>query len=232
MTKSKPFVTAMDKSYIEIPLEENKAAEDVPYRQAFGSLMYLMITIRPNIGFGIENLSQHNQNPRTHDWFTVKRVLRYSNGNRDYGILYDGSKALTIDGYSDADWGRCRMTRKSTSGAIFLVAGGAVSWRSKEQTCIATSTCEAEYIASCLGTKESMWLARLLGDLENSEPQQVPIKIDNNGTIDTGKNTSINQRNKHIHLQYHFVRDSVQAKPIELQGVLTLSPPLKLSLLT
>ena len=108
------------------------------------------------------------------------------------------------------------MTRKSTSGAIFLVAGGAVSWRSKKQTCVATSTCEAQYIASCLATKKSMQLAGLLGDLEDKEPQQFSIKIDNNGAVDTGKNTSINQRNKRIDLQYNFVRDSVQAKRIEL----------------
>ena len=109
-----------------------------------------------------------------------------------------------------------QITRNSTSGAIFLVAGGAISWRSKKQNFVANSTCEAEYTASCLATKQSMWIARLLGDLEKSEPPQVPVKIDNSGTIETGKNTSINQRNKHIDLQYHFVRDSVQAKRIEL----------------
>jgi hypothetical protein len=175
-----------------------------------------MITTRPDIAYAIGKLSQHNQNPRNHDWVAVKRVLRYISGTRDFGILYDGSKALSIDGYSDADWGGCKATRKSTSGAIFLVAGGAVSWRSKKQTCVATSTCEAEYIASCLAAKESIWLARLLGDLSNTEPRQVSIKVDNDGTIDTGNNTSINQRNKHIDLQYHFVRDSIQSKRIKL----------------
>ena len=93
-----------------------------------------------------------------------------------------------------------------------------MSWRSKKQTCVATSTCEAEYIASCLPTKESIWLARLLLELENHEkPSTVLIKIDNEGTIHTATNTSINQCYKHINLQYHFVRDAVQSNLVELE---------------
>lgn len=216
MVNSNPVVTPMDKSYIEGLPVKNTPAIDVPYRQAIGSLMYLMITTRPDIAFAIGKLSQHNQNPRANDWIAVKRLLRYVNGTQNFGILYDGSKPLTIDGYSDADWGGCKTTRKSTSGSIFLIAGGAVSWRSKKQTCVATSTCEAEYIASCLACKESIWLARLLSDLENKAPQQVPIKVDNDGTIDSANNSSVNQRNKHIDLQYHFVRDAVHSNRIRL----------------
>ncbi len=217
MSNSKPVVTPMDRSYHDVTPENAKSADDVPYRQTIGSLMYLMITTRPDISYAIGKLSQHNQNPRHHDWIAVKRVLRYISGTRHFGILYDGSKSLAIDGFSDADWGGCKVSRKSTSGAIFLVAGGAVSRRSKKQTCVATSTCEAEYIASCLAAKESIWLARLLADLQNHEkPGKVHIKVDNEGTIDTANNTSINQRNKHIDLQYHFVRDSVQSNLIQL----------------
>ncbi len=218
MINSKSVATPMDNSYHDVPENETEPAGDVPYRQAIGSLMYLMITTRPDIAYAIGKLSQHNQNPRNHDWVALKRILRYISGTRDYGILYDGSKLMVTDGFSDADWGGCKISRKSTSGMIFLVAGGAVSWRSKKQTCVATSTCEAEYIASCLATKESIWLARLLSDLENREkPSTVHIKVDNNGTIDTAKTTSINQRNKHIDLQYHFVRDAIQSNLVQLE---------------
>ncbi len=114
----------MDRSYHDVSTNGLQPAGDMPYRQAIGSLMYLMITTRPEIAYAIGKLSQHNQTPRDHDWVAVKRVLRYISGTRDYGILYDGSKPLEIDGYSDADWGGCKVSRKSTSGAIFLVAGG------------------------------------------------------------------------------------------------------------
>ena len=82
--------------------------------------------------------------------------------------MYEGSKSLTTQRYADADWAGCRETRKSASGIVFLVAGGAVCWKSKKQTCVATSTCEAEYIACCLAAKEAIWLSRLLADLKNS----------------------------------------------------------------
>ena len=218
MINSKPVATPMDRSYHDKVIENSEAAGNVPYRQVIGSLMYLMITTRPDIAYAIGKLSQHNQNPRVHDWISAKRVLRYVNGTRNLGILYDHSKPLTIEGYSDADWGGCKTSRKSTSGNIFLVAGGAISWRSKKQTCVATSTCEAEYIASCLAAKESIWLARLFCNLQNlKSPPRVSIKIDNGGAIDTANNTSINQRNKHIDLQYHFVRDTVQSNQICLE---------------
>ena len=63
--------------------------------------MYLMITTHPDIAYAIGKLSQHNQNPRNHDWVALKRVLRYISGTCDYGILYDGSKPMAIDGFSD-----------------------------------------------------------------------------------------------------------------------------------
>lgn len=79
-----------------------------------------------------------------------------------------------------------------------------MSWRSKKQTCVATSSCEAEYIAVCLSTKESVWISRLIADImQVGEPTPVTIRVDNNGTVDTGYNSSINQRNKHIEVQYH-----------------------------
>ncbi len=218
MIDSKPVATPMDRSYHDNVTQESAVVDNVPYRQVIGSLMYLMITTRPDIAYAIGKLSQRNQNPRAHDWIAAKRVLRYINGTRDFGILYDHSKPQVISGYSDADWGGCKLSRKSTSGNVFLFAGGAISWRSKKQTCVATSTCEAEYIASCLATKESIWLARLFSDLcDLQSPPTVTIEIDNGGAINTANNASINQRNKHIDLQYHFVRECVQSNSVLLK---------------
>ena len=83
INKSKPVVTPMEKSYSKIPQGNNRPAKVVPYRQAIGSLLYLMIATRLDIAFYIGKLSQYTQNPRTHDWTAVKRVLRYINGTRD-----------------------------------------------------------------------------------------------------------------------------------------------------
>ena len=111
-------------------------------------------------------------------------MFRYINGTHDFGVLYNRSDSTDILGFSDADWAGWEATRKSTSGAIFPIAGGAVSWKSKKQSCVATSTCEAEYSP----TKEAIWLSRLVSDTTNSRtPQVIKIRVDNNGTIDTAK---------------------------------------------
>ena len=63
-----------------------------------------------------------------------------------------------------------------------------------------------------MAVKESVWLSRLLSDLQNTpEPNPIVLGVDNNGAIDTPKNASVNRRNKHIDLQYHFVRDAYKS---------------------
>ena len=211
MEKSKPVATPMDKSYSIHEGTDSDPINTTQYRQAIGSLMYLMIGSRPDLAYSIGKLSQHCENPSETNWIAVKRLLRYVKATSDFGILYQRKNNFRLEGFSDADWAGCHATRKSTSGVIFLLAGGAISWKSKRQTCVSTSTCEAEYIALCLATKEAIWLARLISDIcDYKIPQVVSIGVDNQGTIDTGENSSINQRNKHIDVQYHFVRDAVQ----------------------
>ena len=220
MMKSNPVRTPMDKSSYDLAFIDSDSARNVPFRQAIGSIMYLMIGTRPDIAFAVSKLSQHSENPTVNHWNAVKRLLRYINGTKSYGILYDGSKAIDVEGFSDADWGGCKTSRKSTSGAIFLIAGGAVSWKSKKQSCVATSTCEAEYIALCLAVKEAIWLSRLVSDIKDSKFREViGIGVDNFGTIDTAKTSSVNTRNKHIDVKYHFVRDSVQSNLVKLLKV-------------
>ena len=134
------------------------------------------------------------------------------------GILYDGSQGVGLVGYADSDYAGDTKKRKSTSGYVFMMANGAISWKSKKQSVVATSSCEAEYIASCLATKEAVWLARLVQDL-SCKPKNfaVPIKVDNNGAKDLAYNATVNERTKHIDIQYHFVRECALNKKIELQ---------------
>ena len=96
--------------------------------------------------------------------------------------MYDGNVGPEIIGYADSDYAGDLATRKSTSGYVFLIADGAVSWKSKKQTVVATSSCEAEYIASCAATKEAIWLSRLYVDIRlQPKPDTVCIRVDNNG---------------------------------------------------
>ena len=100
----KHVATPMDRSYFELVNQESIPAEDVPYRQAIGSLMYLMIGSKPDLAFMIGKLSQHAESPSIFHWNALKRALRYVNGTKEFGILFDGNRQLVAQGYSDADW--------------------------------------------------------------------------------------------------------------------------------
>ena len=92
--------------------------------------------------------------------------MRYLNGTPDFGLLYLAND--NIAGFSDADWAGDHDYQKSTSGFAFMMSGAAISWNSKKQTCVALSTAEAEYIALAKATQESIWLQRLLIDMNKN----------------------------------------------------------------
>ena len=147
----------------------------------------------------------------------VKRALRYISGTQREGLTFGISQSTEALGFSDSDWGGCKTTRKSTSGYVFMMAGAAISWRSRKQSVTASSSCEAEYVAACTATKEAVWLARLIADMHGSSaPKQIVISADNQGAIDTTRNQAINQRNKHIDIQMHYVRDMLENDSVEL----------------
>ena len=119
-------------------------------------------------------------------------------------------------GFSDADWAGDQDDRHSTTGNLFLMAGGPVSWLSKKQAIVALSTSEAEYIALSVATQEAVWLRRLLVDLKGNSVCPTVMMEDNQGTIAMARNPVSHARTKHIDIRYHYVRETVQKKVISL----------------
>ena len=95
----------------------------------------------------------------------TKHVMRYLKGTVDYGLKYEENQKINLEGYVDSDWAGSAIDRKSTSGCCFSMGSGVISWFSRKQSCVALSTTEAEYVATCLGTCEAVWLRKLLSDL-------------------------------------------------------------------
>ena len=121
-------------------------------------------------------------------------------------------------GYADADWAGDLDDRHSTTGYVFLMAGGSVSWLSKKQPIVALSTAEAEYVALSMTTQEAVWLRRFLSDLTTAEDQKPTVVMeDNQGTIAIGKNPVAHARTKHIDIRYHYVSEAVQKGIMGLQ---------------
>ena len=125
-----------------------------------------------------------------------------------------------MKGFTDADYAGCVESRKSRSGFVFLLNGGPVSWSSQRQSVVALSTTEAEYIALSHGTKEAIWLRRILNDL-NIKCESVPISIDNQSAIKLANNSEYHKRSKHIDIRFHFIRDVVSKREIEIKYVMS-----------
>ena len=100
-----------------------------------------------DISFAVGMLGRFKSNSGMEHWKAVEKVIRYLQGTKDDMLTYRRSKQLEVIEYSDSDFAGCLDSRKSTSGFVFLLATGAISWKSVKQSTIASSTMEAEFVA-------------------------------------------------------------------------------------
>ncbi|MCO5546936.1 hypothetical protein L7F22_000375 [Adiantum nelumboides] len=127
-------------------------------------------------------------------------------------------------GGRDADFAGHPDCRKSTSGYVFTFTGGAVSWISRLQKCVALSTTEAEYVAATEASKEALWLMRLVEELDIKS--QVPVlHCDSQSAIMLARNPVFHAKTKHIEVKYHFIRSMLDDKSITLVKVHTDDNP-------
>lgn len=151
----------------------------------------------------------------------LKRILRYLAGTKSYGITYSNHDSSStnnpniISGFADAAFAN-QDDLKSTSGYVFMVAGGAITWRSKKQTTVALSTTEAEYVALAEAAREACWLKNLYGELGYTQAYPITIRGDNNGSIAMARNPQFHQRSKHIAIRWHLLRELVE------EGILSI----------
>ncbi|XP_074299655.1 secreted RxLR effector protein 161-like [Silene latifolia] len=127
------------------------------YRSLVGGLNYLTHT-RPDIAFPVSVVSRYMHNPTRQHFGAAKRILRYVAGTVNFGIWYTKVPNFKLVGFTDSDWAGCIDDRKSTSGNIFSLGSGAITWSSKKQETIALSSSEAEYIAATTAARQALWL--------------------------------------------------------------------------
>jgi len=126
-----------------------------------------------------------------------------------------------LEGFSDADWAGDPDTRCSTSGYVFLLGGGGVSWGSKTQTSPALSSTEAEYVGATRATQEALWLRQMLSDLGSHQSDPTTIWCDNQSSIALSSNPGSYARTKHIAVQHHFMCDTIAHGLIHLSWIPT-----------
>ena len=190
-----------------------------PYRQLVGSLMHLAVTVRPDIAFAVGSLARFMSAPTQQHWNVAKGVLRYLIGTPSLGIRFV-SGASDLTGYCDADFAADVVTRRSTTGYVFLLGGGAITWQSKRQPTVAASTTEAEYQAAAAAVKEALWLRKVLHDLR-MPTRSVSILIDNQSALKLLYNPVSSARTKHIDVVHHLARERAIRKEVEFSYVHT-----------
>ncbi|KAH9142061.1 hypothetical protein AeRB84_013835 [Aphanomyces euteiches] len=169
--------------------------------------------------FTVTLLSRHLNNPEEEHQHIAKRVLRYLQGTKDYGIRYTKQDSLDylIELFVYADYANDATTRRSTSGYFLFLNGCLISWKSKLQNIVALSTSEAEYISMSYGLQEALWLKSLLEELELSVKLPIIVYEDNQSTIKMAENSALQQRTKHIDVRHHFIRDLVREHMIKIE---------------
>jgi hypothetical protein len=164
---------------------EKTAAAKFPYREIIGKVMYLMLCTRPDIAFAVSFLSKFNSCHGSEHHKGVIHLMRYLMTTKDMCITY-GQQPIDLMGFSDASWGADVDTRRSVTGYVFFIAGGPISWKSKQQTTVALSSAEAEYMALCDAAKEAIhlrWLVQDISPIYKSSAKPAIIFEDNTACI-------------------------------------------------
>jgi len=214
--------------------EEGITADSTFYKQIVGSLMYLMAT-RLDLMFIVSLISRYMEKPTESHLLTAKRVLRYVKGMTIFGIFYKKGGSAEFFGYTDSDFAGDQDDRKSTSGYVFLLSSGAISWSSKKQPAVSLSTTEAEFIAAASNACQVVWISRILKSLHQTQSTPTKVYCDNISAIKLSKNPIMHGRSKHIDIRFHFLQELVKDGLVELITCSTreqvadiLTKPLKL----
>lgn len=150
----------------------------------------------------------------------AKHILRYLRGTIGYGLKYKNID-LDLHGYSDSNWLRSVIDRKSTSRCCFSLGSLMISWINRKQSSVAQSSTEAEYIVASMGSREAIWLWKLLVGLFGEPLNPTIIHCDNQSCIKLSVNPVFHDRSKHIEIPYHYVRDMVERNVIQLENIST-----------
>jgi len=251
-TNASPMESSIPLTTLMCPTDPSEidTMKSIPYREAIGSLLWLVAGTRPDIAFAVQSCARFCANPGMKHWKAVLRIFRYLHRTINFGLVYRSSMYTTADskiynscntitftnsddnnlqtsvtGYSDSDWGRDPDTRRSISGYLMFMNGCLIGWCCKRQTSVALSSMEAEYMALCLATQEAVWLIELMHNLNFMRTNPITIFEDNQATIEFSNHNLHHAKSKHIQQRYHYTRESVKRGHITLAYVPTSENP-------
>ena len=232
--------------------EEKGEMNNIPYREAVGTLLWLSLGTRPDICYAVSQVAKFNDCFGKEHWDAVKKIFRYLKGTIRLGLKFCANKSSTefmkkfnslnylsdrdeislnhnisallellriLLGFVDSDHGRDPDTRRAITGFIFFLGSCIISWQSKSQTSVALSSMEAEYMAACAASQETIWLSKILQEFGSLFTKPIILLEDNQACIHLSKNPGDFTKSKHIDTRYHFVREQVEKGTIILNKV-------------
>ncbi|GJV60598.1 hypothetical protein Tco_1466698, partial [Tanacetum coccineum] len=167
-----------------------------------------------------EEVDEVDVTPKTSHLNAVKRIFKYLKGKPNLGLWYPRESFFDLEAYSDIDYARANLDRKSTTSGCQFLGSRLISWQCKKQTIVATSTTEAEYVAAASCCGQVLWIQNQMLDY-GFNFMNTKIYIDNESTICIVKNPMYHSKTKHIEIKHHFIQDSYEKKLIRVEKIHT-----------
>ncbi|XRB17607.1 retrovirus-related Pol polyprotein [Pseudoscourfieldia marina] len=192
-------------------------------QQFVGAILYAAVIGRPDLSSTVRAMSHVMSKPPSNFEACKKHVLRYLSGTINRGIKYNTNSnvPLKLIGYRDASWGDNHENRRSTSGYIFFLNGGPISWASYLQTTVALSTVESEVMALTEAIKEAIYIRRLLESLGAAQEGPTIIYTDSTGAEALVDHPTSHRRTKHIEIRREFIKFHIGHETVKIERVST-----------
>ncbi|GJU34617.1 putative ribonuclease H-like domain-containing protein [Tanacetum coccineum] len=202
METHKPLLKDADEEYVDEHL----------YRSMIGSLMYLTSS-SPDIMFAVCACARFQVNLKSSHLHAVKRIFRYLKSQPKLGLWYPKDSPFDLVAYTNSDYARASLDRKSTTRGCQFLRCRLISWQCKKPTVVANSTIEAEYVAASSFYGQVLWIQNQLLDF-GYKFMHTKIYVDNESIICIVNNPVFHSKTMHIEIRHHFIRDSNKKKLI------------------
>ncbi|KAH9745502.1 hypothetical protein KPL70_004095 [Citrus sinensis] len=228
MTSCKPLMTPMATHFklssLQCPKTEEEKLEmaKIPYANAVGCMMYVMVLTRPDISYALSVVSRYMVSLGKEHWRAVKWLVRYLSGTLNHGLVYERStsKSEGISGFVDSDFTGNLDRIRSLTGYLYMLDGCLINRKASLQHVVAISTTEAEYTVATKAVKEALWLKGLILELGVSQ-KTVDVFCDSSSAIYLSKNPAYHEKTKHIDIKLHFIRNVVSIGVVKMVKIHT-----------